>query len=71
MVTVGNQTYRGDHFKMYENSESLCCVTGTSIVFILFNYTSKTNKVIEKEIRFVVSRSGGGGGELDEGGQKV
>ena len=56
---------------MYENSESLCCVTGTSIVFILFNYTSKTNKVIEKEIRFVVSRSGGGGGELDEGGQKV
>ena len=31
-------------------------------------------KLIEKEIRFVVTRGGGGGGgeqELDEGGQKV
>ena len=27
------------------------------------NYTSKTNKLIEKEIRFVVTRGGGGGKE--------
>ena len=36
------------------------------------NYTSKTNKLIENEIRFEVTRGRGWGkGELDEGGQKV
>ena len=27
MVTDSNQTYCGDHFEMYRNIESLCCVT--------------------------------------------
>ena len=39
------------------------------------NYTSKTNKLIEKEVRFVVTRGRGWGRgwgvELDEGGPKV
>ena len=40
---------------------------------ILQQQTNKeTNKLIEKEIRFVVTRgSGEGKGELDEGGQEV
>ena len=29
------------------------------------------NQLIEKEMRFVAIRGGGGGGELDEGSQKV
>ena len=47
---------------MYANVKSLCCVPGTHIV-LWVNYTSKTNKLIEKEIRFVVTRGGGGGKE--------
>ena len=36
------------------------------------NHTSKTNKLIEKEIGFVVTRAWGWGeGELDKGNQKV
>ena len=44
---------------------------------VLVNYTLKTNKqaykqFIEKEIRFVITKSKGcGEGELDEGGQQV
>ena len=40
----------------------------------LYAESKKNMKLIEKEIRFVVTRGGGGGGgeqELDEGGQKV
>ena len=75
MVTDGNQTYYGDHFKMYRNIESLRCVTGTNTV-LQVNYTSKTNtqiyKPTEKQIRFGVARGRGwGGGELDEGSQKI
>ena len=46
-----------DHFEMYRNIQSLRCVPGTNIV-VYINYTSKTNKLIEKEIRFVVTRGG-------------
>ena len=61
MVTDGNQIYHGDHFEMYRNIESLC-VIGTNIVSQV-NYTSQTNKLIEKEIRLVVTR-----GKEQEGG---
>ena len=73
-MTHHNQTYCGDKFEMYRNIESLCCVTVTNIVWQV-NYTSKTNRQtnqpMEKEIRFVVTRSGRlEEGELDEGGQR-
>ena len=42
-MTDGNQTYRGDHFGMYRNTESLCCVLGTNIV-LQVTCASKTNK---------------------------
>jgi len=43
---------------MYRNIKSLCCVTGTNIVLKVV-YTSKTNKFIEKEIIFMITRGGG------------
>ena len=36
-------TYHGDHFEMYRNIKSLCCIPRTNLV-LLVNYTSKTNK---------------------------
>ena len=49
----------------------LCCVTGTNILFQV-NYTSETNKLMEKENRLVVGRGEElGEGELDEGDQKI
>ena len=46
---------------MYRDIESLCCVTGTNIV-VSVSYTSETNKqtskLIEKEVRFAVTRGG-------------
>ena len=58
---------------MYRNIESFFCAPGTNIV-LWVNCTSKTNKqtnkLIEKEIIFVVTR-GVGVGELDEDSQKV
>ena len=32
MVTDGNYSYNGDHFVMYKNTESLCCVSKTNMV---------------------------------------
>lgn len=43
---------------MYRNIESLGCVPGTNTVFWI-NYTSKTNRVIEKDVIVVVSVSKG------------
>ena len=52
---------------MYRNIKLLYCVLGTNTV-LWVNYPSKTNKLIEKEIRFMVTRGGSEGGvELDEG----
>ena len=48
MVTDGNQTYNGDHFEMYRNTESLCCITGTNIV-LQVNYIDTSIKLIEKD----------------------
>ena len=39
MVTDGNQTYRGDHFILCKNIESLCCIPETNIILPV-NYTS-------------------------------
>ena len=53
---LSNYIYYGDHFEKYRNTKSLCHVTGTNIMWYI-SYTSKqTNKFIEKEIRFVVTR---------------
>ena len=60
MVPDGNYNYHSDHFVTYRNSESLCSITRTNTVWEV-NYTSKSNKLKEKEIRFVVSRGRGSG----------
>ena len=52
MVTDGNLTYCGGHFEMYRNIKSLCYIPLTNTVQKV-KYTSKTNKFIEKEIRFL------------------
>ena len=44
----------------YRNTESLRCVTGANIVLVV-NYSSKTSKLIENEVRFVVVRDSAGG----------
>ena len=51
-------TYCDDHSEMYRNIQSLCCAMGIIIV-LWVNYTSKTSKITEKEIQFVVTRGGG------------
>ena len=50
-------TYHGDHFEMYRNIQSLCCATGITMVLCV-NYTSKTSKITEKGMQFVVTRGG-------------
>ena len=71
MVTDGNQTDGGDHFEMYGTVDSLFFVSGTNKL-LKVNYISKTNKLIEKEIRFLVTRAWGQGeGKLDKSNQKV
>ena len=74
MYSVGNivnncVTRHRDHFEMYRNTESLCCVTGT---YSVLGRSYFKNKLIGKKIRFVVSRDERWvEGELDEGRQKV
>ena len=46
MVTSHRQ--HGDHFEMYRDTESLCCITGNNVV-LQADYTSKTKRLIEKE----------------------
>ena len=41
-MTDGNQTSWDDHFEMYRNIKSLCCVTGANIL-LQVNYTLKTD----------------------------
>ena len=56
---------------MYSNIKSLYCVPKTNIILQVI-HTSKTNELIEKEMRFVVIRGEGEGeGKLDEGSQNV
>ena len=55
---------------MYRSIKSLCCIMENNIVLQVHD-TSKPNKLIEKETRFVLTRgSGWGERELDEGGNK-
>ena len=52
MVIDGNQTYCGDHFEMYRNTESPCHIKGTNIVLIGISYLrNKKNKHIKKKKR--------------------
>ena len=54
---------------MYKNTKSLHCAPGSYSVAGQLYFK---NKLIEKEVRFVVTRGGGWGEEeLEEGGQKV
>ena len=48
MVTDGNSIYRGDHFEMYRDSESLCCITETNMI-LQVNYTSKKHKLTHRK----------------------
>ena len=71
MVTYHNQTSHSDHFEMYTDTESLCCVTRTNLE-LQVNYTSKTDKLIERDQICGYHRpKGGRRGKLDEGRQKV
>ena len=58
MITDSNQTYHGDHFEMCRTIKSQSLLPGTNRV-LQANYTLKTNKFIEKDIRFVDTRGGG------------
>ena len=57
-MTYYNWTYRGDHFEMCGSTKSLCFVPGTNNVLGLLY--SKI-KLIEKEIKFLVTRGWGAG----------
>ena len=48
MVTYGNFTYCDDHFEMYGNIKSPCCITETNIV-LQVNYALKTKKQTQKK----------------------
>ena len=53
---------RGDHFVMYRNIKSLCCTPGTnSVIGQSIKLKKNPNKLIGKEIRFVVAKSRGWG----------
>ena len=60
MVTDENQTYHSDQFEMYRNIESLCCIPGTKCFRMIILQKETDQKLIEKEIRFVVTRDGDG-----------
>ena len=63
MVTDSNQTHHGDHFEMYRNVESLCCVVGQ----LHFR-----NKLTEKRHQIGgYQKWGMGEGEIDEHNQKA
>lgn len=47
MVTDGNQTYCGDHFTVYTNVTSLCCIPQTNIM-LYYTATKKGKKIKEK-----------------------
>ena len=48
MVPDGNYNYHSDHFVIYRNSESLCCIIRTNTVWEV-NYTSKSNKQTQRK----------------------
>ena len=64
-MTSGKQTYRSEHFEMYRNIKSLCCVTGTNRVVGQFYFKNKQTHRKRDQI------CGYQKAELDEGSQKV
>ena len=63
--------YCCDHFEMYRNLKSLCSAPGTNIMLSII-LQNQINKLIEKEISFLVTRGRGwGDGEFDESSQKL
>ena len=60
VVTDGDWRCYADHFETYGDIKSLCHTMGTDIVLYV-NYTSQTNKLMEKENRFVATRDMWGG----------
>ena len=67
MVPDDNQIYHGDHFEMYRNIDSLCCVTQTNVV-LQINYTSKTNTKKKRSDLWLLEAGGSRG---YEGCQKI
>ena len=53
MVTVSNEMVHDDHFVIYRNIESLCCVSETNVILYV-NYISVKRK--EKVIIILLSR---------------
>ena len=45
MVTDINQTYSGDYFKIYTNTELLCCTPKTNVMLIQFNSVQSISRV--------------------------
>ena len=46
MAMDGNYTDHGNHFVMYRNTESLCCISVTNSVLDQFNF-NKTSKNVD------------------------
>lgn len=57
-------------FEMDRNIKSLCCISRTNTVLGQLYFNKETNKFIEKEIRFVVTRCDGQGRGWLEGSPK-
>ena len=69
MVTQHKQTYHADHFEMYKNIKSLCCITKNNTV-LQVTYTSKQMNLQKKRSGPWLSEVGAGG-KWDEDSQKV
>ena len=69
IMTDDKYAYHGDHFKMYRNTESLCCVQGTNIACRSIILQKQTHGKRDQ----ICSTRGKGwrDGELDKGGQNV
>ena len=70
MVT-SNQTYFGEHFEMYRNIKSQCCVPGNNII-LQVNYTLHTqeNALRKRDQIWGYQRCQGEEKELDKNNQK-
>ena len=73
MVTDGDQTFCDDHFEMYRNIKSFCCITETKTVLQVNLYfkNKETNKLMKRSDLWFPEARGWGGLGLDEGSQKV
>ena len=63
MVTDGDQTFCDDHFEMYRNIKSFCCITETKTVLQVNLYfkNKETNKLMKRsDLWFPEARGWGG-----------